>query len=55
MSRPPIKAIEAVQRYCAKQKTCDNCLLHTTNKYGYSRCFYPPADWEIKKEGDENG
>jgi hypothetical protein len=52
MSRPPIKAMKAVQRYCAKQKSCENCLLHTLTEYGYSRCFYSPADWEIKEEGE---
>ena len=52
MSRPPIKAMKAVQRYCAKQKSCEKCLLHTLTEYGYSRCFYSPADWEIKEDGE---
>lgn len=47
MSKPPIKAMEAVQRYCEKKKTCDGCPLRED---GYSRCFYAPSSWKIKKE-----
>ena len=53
MSKPPIKAMKAVQRYCAKQKNCEHCPLHILTQYGYCRCFYSPANWEIKKGGDE--
>lgn len=50
MSRPPIKAMEAVKRYCEKNKTCKGCPLRTFTEYGYCKCFYSPASWEIKKE-----
>lgn len=54
MSKPPIKAMEAVKRYCEKKKTCDGCPLHTLNDYGYCFCHYTPASWEIKKEGERS-
>ena len=53
MARPPIKAMEAVKRYCEKKKTCDGCPLRAVNEYGYCRCFHSPAYWEIKKEGEK--
>lgn len=54
MSRPPIKAMEAVKRYCEKKKTCEDCPLYSFNEYGNCMCFYSPASWEItKKEGNQ--
>lgn len=53
MSRPPIKAMEAVKRYCENNEYCKGCPLNTLAEYGYCKCFYSPAEWEIKKEGDE--
>lgn len=54
MSKPPIKAFEAVKRYCEKKKTCDGCPLHNFTEYGYCMCLFRPESWKIKKEGDEN-
>lgn len=54
MSRPPIKAMEAVKRYCEKKKTCDGCPLYFFTEYGYNLCFHSPAGWEIKKESDRS-
>lgn len=52
MSKPPIKAMKAVKRYCEKKKTCDGCPLHSVSAYGYLLCFTCPGQWTIKKEGD---
>ena len=52
MSKPPIKAMEAVKRYCEKKKTCEGCPLHNLSKFGYSLCFNFPERWKIKKEGE---
>lgn len=52
MSRPPIKAMETVKRYCEKRKTCEGCPLHAVNEYGYCWCSDTPANWEIVREGD---
>ena len=52
MSRPPIKAMEAVKRYCEKKKTCEGCPLYSFNELGYCLCFCSPERWEIKKEGE---
>ena len=52
MSRPPIKAMEAVKRYCEKNYTCKGCPLRAFDKYGYSLCTHHPEHWEIKREGD---
>lgn len=56
MSRPPIKAMEAVKRYCEKKKTCDGCPLYSSDKFGigYSMCAYSPVSWEIMKEGKDH-
>ena len=53
MSRPPIKEMEAVKRYCEKNRTCEGCPLHFFNEYGYLLCFKSPESWKIEKEGDE--
>lgn len=53
MSRPPIKAFEAVKRYCEKKRTCKGCPLHIHTAYGYRHCLNLPADWKIKKVGEE--
>lgn len=52
MSRPPIKAMEAVKRYCEKNRTCKGCPLYIFSGYGFCACFVSPASWEIKKEGE---
>lgn len=54
MSRPPIKAMEAVKRYCEKNKSCKGCPINTLTEYGYSSCREVPEGWNIKKEGDNN-
>lgn len=51
MSRPPIKAMEAVKRYCEKNKSCKGCPIHTLNEYGYCSCNFSPEGWKIEKEG----
>ena len=48
MSRPPIKAFEAVKRYCQKNKKCEGCPLYI---YGFCACFVSPASWVIEREG----
>ena len=53
MSRPPIKAMEAVKRYCEKRKNCEGCPLHSFDEYGCCMCASLPENWKIKKEGDE--
>ena len=53
MSRPPIKAMEAVKRYCEKKNTCKGCPMHYSKKHGYCSCMHRPEHWEITKEGDE--
>lgn len=50
MSRPPIKAMEAVKRYCEERKTCEGCPLHNFSEAGYCLCTYIPAEWQIKRE-----
>ena len=50
MRKPPIKAMEAVKRYCKKNKTCDVCPLHTFSEYGYRSCSERPEKWKIEKE-----
>lgn len=52
MTRPPLKAMQAVKRYCEKKKTCNGCPLYTLNEYGYISCNFSPSGWEIKKEGE---
>lgn len=54
MSRPPIKAMEAVKRYCEKKNMCNGCPLRTLDKYGYRSCADHPEKWIILKEGDRN-
>lgn len=61
MSKPPIKAMEAVKRYCEKRKVCEGCPLYSFNEIGYCFCFYSPANKIVscmycgsdnRKEGD---
>lgn len=52
MSKPPIKAMETVKRYCEKKKTCEGCPLYSFSDIGYRICAYSPEGWEIKKEGE---
>ncbi len=54
MSRPPIKAMEVVKRYCKNKNTCKGCPLHNFTDYGYCMCLFRPEHWKIKKEGDPN-
>lgn len=52
MSKPPIKAMEAVKRYCQKNKDCRGCPLY--NGIGkYAECVFLPQMWRIKEEGEE--
>lgn len=53
MSRPPIKAMEAVKRYCEKKNTCKGCPLRALDKYGYRSCANHPERWKIMKEGEK--
>ena len=55
MSRPPIKAMEAVKRYCEKKKNCKGCPIHSLDEYGYCLCFSSPEHWEIEKEIEKEG
>lgn len=53
MSRPPIKAMESVKRYCEKKKTCKDCPLYSFTGFGYRLCISSaPSSWKIKKEGE---
>ena len=53
MSRPPLKAMKAVKRYCEKKKDCDGCPIHVFDRYGCCLCFSSPEHWKIKKEGEK--
>ena len=46
MSRPPIKAMEAIKNYCQNRKTCEGCPLRSKDRY-YNECENPPCSWEI--------
>ncbi len=50
MSRPPIKAMEAVKRYCEKNKYCKGCPLHRKDYSVF--CATYPERWLIKKESE---
>lgn len=52
MSRPPIKAMEVVKRYCEKNQTCKGCPLYIFPEYGFRGCYVSPASWKFKKEGE---
>ena len=53
MSRPPLKAMKAVKRYCGKKKNCKGCPLYDFDEYGCLTCINSPEHWKIEKEGDE--
>lgn len=53
MSKPPIKAMETIKRYCEKKKNCKGCPLYVLSEYGYCLCSALPENWEIKKEGNQ--
>ena len=54
MSRPPIKAFEAVRKYCEKNVTCDGCPLKSNQKCVGDWCSIRPCYWKtLEKEGDE--
>lgn len=50
MSRPPIKAMEAVKQYCEKNEYCKGCPLHRKDHSVYCETY--PERWSIKKEGE---
>ena len=55
MSRPPMKAIEAIKNYCEKTQ-CRKCVFAEPQKIGdldYVACqlqMENPCDWEIERE-----
>jgi len=53
MSRPPIKAMEAVKRYCSKHE-CGGCPLKG-NPFQLDWCQLRPCYWKtLKREGEHN-
>lgn len=58
MSRPPIKAMEAIRNYCNRTQ-CRRCVFGRTVDYSehYVSCMLVdtnPCDWEIEKEDSKN-
>ena len=58
MSRPPIKAVEAIKKYCKKTQ-CRTCVFQDIQKFGdieYVACklqILNPCDWEMEREENE--
>ena len=52
MSRPPIKAMEAVKQYCKKNKDCKGCPLFNGIGKKADCELHLPLAWRIKEEGD---
>ena len=60
MSRPPIKALESIKKYCEKTQ-CRRCLFGRETSDNYVGCElleYPPCDWdteplEVRKNDNE--
>ena len=53
MSRPPIKAFEAVRKYCEKNWNCNGCPLKSEARHT-DWCTLRPCYWKsLMKEGDE--
>lgn len=57
MSRPPLKALEQIKRYCEKTQ-CRRCVFgyEGSVREGYVECTLldtAPCDWEIKQENEE--
>ena len=59
MSKPPMKAVEAIKRYCEKTQ-CRRCaygkreMLYSSSDTDYISCALQernPCDWEIGEEG----
>lgn len=58
MSRPPIKAMEAIKNYCEKTQ-CRRCVFGKTVDYNdhYVSCLLVetnPCDWKIEKEAEND-
>lgn len=53
MSRPPIKAFEAVKKYCEKTMNCVGCPLYREYEWT-DECCYKPMMWNIKKGDKRN-
>ena len=56
MSRPPLKALEQIKRYCEKTQ-CRRCAFgyEGTVRDNYVECTLvetAPCDWEIKQEDE---
>jgi len=55
MSRPPMKAVEAIKNYCEKTQ-CRKCVFREIEKIGdldYVACqlqMANPCDWEIERK-----
>ncbi len=57
MSRPPIKAMEAIKNYCEKTQ-CRRCVFGKTVDFEehYVSCMLVdknPCDWEIEQEAEK--
>lgn len=60
MSRPPMKALEQIKRYCEKTQ-CRRCIFGERDNTPYDDLDYvgcklqqvPPCDWVIEEEDDE--
>lgn len=53
MSRPPIKAFEAVRKYCEKNETCEGCPLKSNQKGERDWCSLRPCHWKTLEEEGE--
>lgn len=56
MSRPPLKALEQIKRYCEKTQ-CRRCAFgyEGTGRENFVECTLvetAPCDWEIKQEDE---
>ena len=54
MSKPPMKAIEQIKRYCEKTQ-CRRCVygLRGSNDYvGCKLMDIPPCDWKIEEDDE---
>ena len=55
MSRPPMKAVEAIKHYCEKTQ-CRKCVFKEIEKFGdldYVACqlqMENPCNWETERE-----
>ena len=58
MSRPPIKAVEAIKNYCEKTQ-CRRCFFGEVEKIGdlyYVGCqlqMFNPCEWQTERKDNE--